>query len=247
MNYMVANEKLGSRTRRKLCNNTYLERRGNDIAVKLHLTDVLTFRPDGSTVYNSGRWRTATTQNRMNEFGPAGMYIWRDKGIWSLGRTQGSRKLYEDGIIVTKHGRIIGGGSLAKSKAAIFLNKQVNTYCKAFAVALAEGKIEKPGPGDCWCCSMIATAPEKDKGKSLGDATGNCDHILSHIKEKYYVPSLLLNADKEPGAPISVVVRSLIAEIWNGKPLVGSWRGIVISQVTKTLRKYIKHKLGMVV
>jgi len=34
------------------------------------------------------------------------------------------------------------------------------------------------------------------EGESLGDTTAD-NHLLSHIEEKYYVPSLLTNAMKE--------------------------------------------------
>lgn len=54
------------RESRKLANNTYLERRGDAIAVRLHFTDVITFNPDGSVTLNSGGWRTVTTKDRMN-------------------------------------------------------------------------------------------------------------------------------------------------------------------------------------
>ena len=82
MNHTQAILKLNKRDTRKLCNNTYLERRINgDIAVKLHGTDVLTFRPDNSVVYNTGSWNTVTTKERMNSYGPSGFYIWQDKGI----------------------------------------------------------------------------------------------------------------------------------------------------------------------
>ena len=53
---------------RKLDNNTYLERRGNDIAVRLHNTDVVIFHEDGCTVFDSDGWRTRTTQDRMRKF-----------------------------------------------------------------------------------------------------------------------------------------------------------------------------------
>ena len=69
MNYATASAKLTGRCRerRKMENNTYLVRRiDGGIAVRLHNTDVLLFRPNGSIVLNSGRWRTTTTKDRMN-------------------------------------------------------------------------------------------------------------------------------------------------------------------------------------
>jgi hypothetical protein len=70
MTYQEAKEKLGTRTSRKLENNTYLITDGQNIAVKLHATNVLTFTPQGTVIYNSGGWRTKTTRDRMNAYGP---------------------------------------------------------------------------------------------------------------------------------------------------------------------------------
>lgn len=71
MNYWKADSKLQGRCheQRKVANNTILARRGEDIALRLHSTDILLFRRDGSVVYNSGGWRTSTTKSRMNDFG----------------------------------------------------------------------------------------------------------------------------------------------------------------------------------
>jgi hypothetical protein len=56
---------------------------------------------------------------------------------------------------------------------------------------IENGELELPSGGDCWHCSMVT-----EDGESLGDATGDIDHIVSHIAEDYYVPSLLFNALK---------------------------------------------------
>jgi hypothetical protein len=245
MNHTQAILKLNKRDTRKLCNNTYLERRVNgDIAVKLHGTDVLTFKPDNSVVYDTGSWHTNTTKDRMNNYGANGFYIWQDKGIWSIGRAKGPRKLYKDGIIITKRGRIIGGGTLRESKTASRLKKQVNDYCKAFALALVDGKVPAPSTGDCMYCHLVTV----DGHEPMGDAFKSHDHIRSHIEEGYFVPSLLHNAIQAPWAPISIMSKSCIGELWSGKPMpTDGLRGMVVEQVTKTLRKYIKQRLGMVI
>jgi len=242
MNYAQAHEKLGKRWRRKLCNNTYLERRANNtITVRLHGTDVLTFKPDGSVVYNTGGWRTNTTKDRMNNYGANGRWIWQDKGIWTIG-TRDKRQLYKDGVTITKRGRIIGGGTLRESKAALKLKKQVNDYCRAFALALMDGKVPAPGAGDCMYCHLVTV----DGHEPMGDAFKSHDHIRLHIKENYFVPSLLEHAVTAPDAPISILAKSRIGDIWAGKQIMGCLAGIVLGQVEKSLRKYIKHRLGLV-
>ena len=68
MNYKNANDKLQGRCKdsRKIANNTYLKRRGQDIAVMLHETDIVIFHPNNTFTLNSGGYRTRTTKARMN-------------------------------------------------------------------------------------------------------------------------------------------------------------------------------------
>jgi hypothetical protein len=54
--------------RRKVANNTYLERRADDIALRLHNTDIMTASPDGWVTLNTGGWHTVTTKARLNAF-----------------------------------------------------------------------------------------------------------------------------------------------------------------------------------
>lgn len=54
---------------RKVGANTWLKRRaGNNIAVKLHSTDILTYYPDNRVIVNAASWYTVTTSQRMNAF-----------------------------------------------------------------------------------------------------------------------------------------------------------------------------------
>lgn len=105
MDYAKAKEILQTARDRKsktLENNTRLElREDGSIAVRLHSTDVLTFRPDGSVVYNSGGWRTVTIKARMNSYGPAD--ITQAKRIWYI-----NGLLYQDGCIWHSDGKITG-------------------------------------------------------------------------------------------------------------------------------------------
>jgi len=104
------------RERRKLENNTYLERRDSDaIAVRLHRTDVLTFYRDGGIGIDTGGWNTVTTRDRMNRYLP---------NPWRVGSERGTLVLYRmrpfawepmctvdgDGLI-KPDGQIEGGGS----------------------------------------------------------------------------------------------------------------------------------------
>lgn len=52
-------------------NHTRLFKRGEDYAVRLHSTDVVTVHPDGTYTLNAGGWYTVTTKERINSYGPA--------------------------------------------------------------------------------------------------------------------------------------------------------------------------------
>lgn len=68
--YSAARAFLGDRYSRNAGNNTEVVERGEDIAVRLHSTDVLTFHPDGSVTLNTGGYYTVTTKDRINRFSP---------------------------------------------------------------------------------------------------------------------------------------------------------------------------------
>lgn len=69
-----ANQFLGTRDGRKIKNNTYLQRRGDDaIAVMLHSTDVVTYERNGRVTIKTGGWSTNTTRDRINGFSPVGV------------------------------------------------------------------------------------------------------------------------------------------------------------------------------
>ena len=89
--YPDAASVLGTRDSRKLANNTRLVRLwGNDgIAVKLHSTNVVTFRPNGDIVLRTGGWNTLTTRDRINRV-LRGNYT----GQWSIGTERGTLYLY---------------------------------------------------------------------------------------------------------------------------------------------------------
>ena len=186
MKYKEANQQLTGRNQqsRKIANHTYLQRRGNDIAVKFHETDVVTFHPNGQTTLNSGGWQTKTTKERINEFSP--VYVTQDKGIWYVGKS-----LFTDGMKINRNGNPIKGKSPASfEKKKRKIDKLVSNYISGFIQDIKENGLQDPSGGDCWMCSM-----QTESGETLGDVS-NSDHLLSHFKEKYYVPSLLFNAIK---------------------------------------------------
>lgn len=82
MTYTEANEKLGTRQSLWLPGrrNTKLERLDGGIVIRLHRTNVVTFRPCGRVILNSGGWRTVTTKERINRY--SGIHVWSERGVW---------------------------------------------------------------------------------------------------------------------------------------------------------------------
>jgi hypothetical protein len=180
--------------RKKLANNTYAIRRADSIAIRLHNTDIATFFQDGKIVLNSGGWKTPTTKDRLNNFTP--FSISQNKGVWTIHKSvkwKENRKhfpkshIFQDGMIFQK-GKFFGAGNEIEQQT---LRKQVRDYAK---LVVSKLPLEKPNSGDCWYCAM-----QTEKGESLGEATKNVEHLHSHLKEGYVVPSLVFNAMKAAG------------------------------------------------
>ena len=229
MNYQQANEKLGNRASKNLEYATQLQRNGENIDIVHHETAIMTFKPNGETVVNCNKWRSKTTKDRLNNYLPYSLQIYQERGVWYI-----KGVTYFDGMTIGKRGGLPKSKS---SKKIEKLSKKANDYCKQFIDELFNGNIPEPSAGDCWDCCMI-----DENGKTMGEH-GNSGHIISHIKEKYYVPSLLVRACKL--YPISPIVEDCIARLWNDME-VGDWLAEVSKrQILSSLRRYIKQQLGI--
>ncbi len=244
LNYETLSEKLTGRNRdsRKLGNNTYLIRKANgDIAVRLHNTDVVTYHPNHDITFDSGGYRTMTTKARINEFAP--VILSQKNGHWSIthrinfGHANHDWKTlpwvnFADGIRWDHAAeKFVGEGPDEKStvKTARKLKAFVNDYMTAFDA----GKVPAPGPGDCWGCLM------RDK------ATGKSVMGSDHIKEKYYVPSLLNAAMQR--FPASKAAQWYVAEKWQ-PDFKSPWTvapEFIRSQVAKSLYRFVKEESGI--
>lgn len=189
------------KTDRPIENNTRVVRLSDErIAIRLHDTDVVIFDKDGSVELNSGGWLTVTTKARMNEFLGERGNVWSERGKWYVGHWNGNKTRFFDGIRIAADGTILNPPDPAlerrKAEAEAKMRKRVDNYVNGYMKALAEG-MPKPGAGDCWDCSMIVSSGP-DKGKPLGDLKDG-DHLMSHLTERYYVPTLLWNAMQARG------------------------------------------------
>ncbi len=126
--------------------------------------------------------------------------------------------LFKDGIVVSEAGDVVSGaGDAAPIEAAKrTIDRLVRAYVKGYCEHLVSvGQVEEPGTGDCFFCVMRTV----DGGVPLGDAlngpTGNVDHLLSHLEERYFVPALLINAieARRYGGGVGFIVQMINASL----------------------------------
>jgi hypothetical protein len=248
MNYETANSQLDGRCKlsRKVGNNTYLIRNSrvpwDSIHLKLHNTYIITWYADGRTELNSGGWRTVTTKARMNEY-LEGYGISQVRGQWYVGHINPNTHgewiedcLYDDGIVFNPDGTITGGEPIAKVRELLALRRKVNRFATSYIKAFKDGKVPAPSAGDCFYCGMRTV----DGNKPLGECTHDTSHILSHIEENYFVPSLLYRAFET--MPHSQAMGWAFGKHWDGQ--CGNIPDFVYDQLKKSLSRYMLRQLG---
>lgn len=173
--------------------------------VKYHDAHVLTYRPNGDIVLNSGGYRTQTTKERMSR---DGIHISQCEGVWYVSIWDGekSKSLGEfyDGMAIDSQGNLINGKKVSDHNKIHEMKRKISEYVNR--IGTKEVGIPRPSAGDCWFCAMVC----RDNGKPLGDALADTDHLLSHMEERYYPGSLLFNAMVEDG-----ISDKLIAMAWH--------------------------------
>ena len=183
---------------RKMANNTYLERRDANIVLKLHDTDIITYQPNGDIILNSGGWHTVTTKDRISSGLPHGYTLTQSKSIWYIIKhlegkefwnAENPQYRFKDGITIKWSGKVINSDNVKSEAKDVKIKAKIKEYAKLCASKIP---LDPPSGGDCWYCLM-----QTEEGKSLGDAIKDTEHLLSHIKERYIVSSLVYNALKE--------------------------------------------------
>jgi hypothetical protein len=248
MNYQVADEKLQGRNKlsRKIGNNTYLIRdlgpNEDQIHLKLHDTNVVTFFSDGRVVLNTGGWFTPTTKERINGV-LSGYVIRQERGVWYLSkRTDGPEYwkdlgVFADGLTINADGTIAGMLPLDNAKEKNKLRRRVAMFAKHYIQAFQAGKVPAPSNGDCFYCAMRTVS----EGKTLGEAFSDKDHLISHLDENYFVPSLLHRAFET--MPHSIAMGWALAKHWGGQPNAPVPE-FIYSQLQKSLSRYMLRQLG---
>lgn len=197
---------------RKICgNNTYVERRGEDIAIRLHQTDIITFLKAASPliVLSTGGWHSLITKQRLEQFLPAPLAVMSFKGQWriSFGGDRWARNRAEtrNSVIFTDGLRLIWNGVGWEALNAVTpeqekqtddasrkLDKAVKTYVAKlmdkvpdWAKELRETQTLKTS-SDPWCCLM-------------GIGAGDTDHLWLHLQEHYVFPTIIVRAFEDSG------------------------------------------------
>jgi hypothetical protein len=82
-----------------------------------------------------------------------------------------------------------------------------------------------------------------DNGETWGEVTKS-DHIVSHIEEGYFVPSLIVRAIEV--FPVGMLIKSTVGEVWEtGKAAEGWAADISTEQLTRSLRRYLYRQLEL--
>lgn len=182
---------LGGKTNRPLPGRftRIIRRRDNEIVIRHYATDIITYFEDGAIRLDTGGWRSFTTKERLNEYTPRDLRIFQRRGVWfwSAGKQLGH---FADGIVFSRDGQGWAVYTPA-SKRPTISRKAVGRYASELAKRWADRSLPCDRAGDCWFCYL------RNDAATLGDATGDLSHLVEHVREGYYVPSLLLNAVRE--------------------------------------------------
>jgi len=235
-----------NKTSRKIENNTIARIELDDydiqlIKVKLHNTDIGTIFANNTIILNSGGWMTFTTKDRMNKIlNHTEFRIYQENGIWYVYRLPFSLNEcygYQDNIQINPNGTI--ENYLPDVRELEKKRKQITSYVKRFIRALVTGKVESPNAGDCWYCAMR----DSSSNIPLGESTGDISHLESHMKENYFVGSLLWRAIEL--YPVSQYAMWELGDIWQKGKLPNDRFSVLSDQVSYSLKKYLFSRFNL--
>ena len=234
--YSELSSYLGNKTDRPWGNNTRVQTNPDDLAVhirvRLHGTNIACLFENGDISLNAGGYRTHTTKERINKVLPRPWSVYQSAGVWYLRNYENDIEyIFEDGITIRPDGSVINAGVDTRREDRKLLAR-IKKYSTLYVDELLAGKIPQPGTGDCWGCLFVS----EDNDNPLGT-----DHLLSHLEEDYFVPSLLVKA-VNPGRVCSLTSDG-IARCLDGIAL-DDWQASIVRQdVYKFLYEYLKTNL----
>jgi hypothetical protein len=230
----------GRGSSKMIANNTIATLINDKIEIALHGTVICTIESD-KIMLSSGGWKTLTTKERINSFLPYPFRVYQEKNTWYLWDYKTKNKyLFEDGIEINLNDNTISGeGKLSDKQETDKLRKQIKKYVKSYITELFNGNVSAPDSGDCWYCLMIT-----DTDEPLGEAIKDKSHIISHLDENYYVPSLLRNAINN--YPVSQVAKWILSYLWyKTDSNIDYLHDLSKDQLSKSLYKYICQQMGI--
>jgi hypothetical protein len=174
LNYTKAEDFLANgraKTHRPIDKSTTVRKEGDDIVVKYHNTDIVTYKSNGDIEIFFNGYHTITTRQRISAL--TGYACNGHKGMSTIATTIVANKatIKSDGNIITDYDKNL-------DDEMDDMKKRIKKYAKAYAEQFRD--MDMPSGGDCWYCSLF------QKHTS--------DHLISHMEDEYYVPSLLLLA-----------------------------------------------------
>ena len=224
----------------------------HSIGLKLHDTVIVIYSDNGTIQLNTDGWQTVTTRERMNRWQNK-FSIHQTQFIWYI-TYQNETYLFEDNMYLTYDNKVLSSDlkpikpydkqAIKKAKA---LKCKVDAYCNEMVNRFINQKLPMHDAGDCLLCSMVRV----DNNEPLG--MNDSSHILSHIKEKYYVPSLFNNMINEALKPNQVYGLAQIDKhniAWcykqNGWESTEPWGLEITEKRLKMLfKRYIRRHIGL--
>lgn len=226
---------------RIVAHNTVLRQCGSSaIAYRLHDTDIVTLHEDGRVTLDSGGWRTMITKERINRFAPAAR-VFSKKAHWMV-EVGGVTVPFFDGITYDPaSGQVDPDPALDHAASEMKRIDRVKREVRAYLRDLSGDTLREVAgqvlagdtAGDCFYCLM-----RTEDGQSLGDAHGIHDHLELHVEERYYVPSMIINAYQEQGGPRWQQLASM--DLYSAH----DGRSYGRDGIIRVLRKYLIKRLG---
>ena len=152
--------------------------------IRLHKTDVLTFRPNGAIEIFTGGWNTHTTRDRLNTFLPAHLRVWTHQGVLTVrNRKTGKESRFNQRAEIGPRGAIVTDAGKTDSALARD-RKLIDSY---MAKIRKLGRIPEPSGGDPWIL------PDPVSGKY------GAKYVRDWLREKYVFGSLAVAAGRYAG------------------------------------------------
>lgn len=208
--------------RKKIANHTYLVRLDAEhIGVRFHDTDVLVYGSAGTIAFDTGGFLTMSTRERMDTFSPRSIRLTSDKGTWMVGVAVDTGESYLpwdtfsflpliDGLTLAKVGlgwlTVPGTGYPPElfhqhQRHNASIRRLLATYLRALPDTTG-WDIDDGMDGCALCLPMEErTHPMGTRTwmASVGDLMGDTQHLLEHMHEQVFPPSMVVTAVARAG------------------------------------------------